>query len=170
MDDWIVDYISELPQPMPLFTCPRCGKDYLVPLALCEAFLDTTPMQTREGSEPVYVLPCQECEAQTLNLLSQLPSKLPTELVETVVKSKHVRIERIVSTGHASPKGFWYDQDEAEWVVVLRGEAKLLFEGEPQPVHLKPGDHATIPAHERHRVEWTTPKEPTVWLAVFYGD
>ena len=104
------------------------------------------------------------------NLLSPLPSKLPVELVVTLAESKHVRIERIVSTGHASPKGFWYDQQEAEWVVVLKGEAKLLFQGDAQPIHLKPGDHVTIPAHRRHRVEWTTPNEPTVWLAVFYGD
>jgi mannose-6-phosphate isomerase-like protein (cupin superfamily) len=61
----------------------------------------------------------------------------------------------------------WYDQQEAEWVVVLKGEAKLLFQGDAQPIHLKPGDHVTIPAHRRHRVEWTTPNEPTVWLAVF---
>jgi cupin 2 domain-containing protein len=55
-------------------------------------------------------------------------------------------------------------------VVVLKGEAKLLFEGEGQPVHLKPGDHVTIPAHRRHRIEWSTSREPTIWLAVFYGD
>jgi len=162
--------MSELPQPMPLFTCPRCGKDYVVPLAFCEAFLDRTPVQARHGSEPVYVLPCQECEARSLNLFSPLPSKLLVELAATVIRSKHVRIERIVSTGHASPKDFWYDQEEAEWVVVLKGEAKLLFDGETQPLHLKSGDHVSIPAHRRHRVEWTTPKEPTVWLAVFYGD
>jgi cupin 2 domain-containing protein len=148
--------------------CPRCGKDYLIPLAFCEAFLEGTPIQAREGSEPVFVLPCQECQALTSNLLSPLPSKLPVELVETILKSKHVRIERIVSTGHTSPKDFWYDQDEAEWVVVLKGEAKLLFDGETQPVHLTPGDHVAIPAHRRHRIEWTTPKEPTVWLVVFY--
>jgi len=55
-------------------------------------------------------------------------------------------------------------------VVVLTGEAKLLFEGESEPIYLKSGDHVTILAHRRHRVEWTTPKEPTVWLAVFYRD
>jgi cupin 2 domain-containing protein len=155
---------------MPLFTCPRCGKDYLVPLAFCEAFLDGTPTQTRESSESVYVATCQECEGQNQNLLSPLPSNLPKELVETVIKSKHVRIERIVSTGQASPEVFWYDQEEIEWVVVLKGEAKLLFEGDAQPIHLKPGDNVKIPAHRRHRVEWTTAKEPTVWLAVFYRD
>jgi len=127
-------------------------------------------MQTREGSEPVYVVPCQECETLTLNLLSPLPSNLPVELVVRLAESKHVRIERIVSTGHASPKGFWYDQEEAEWVVLLKGEARLLFEGVTEPVQLKPGDHVTIPAHRRHRVEWTTPKEPTVWLTVFYRE
>jgi cupin 2 domain-containing protein len=155
---------------MPLFKCPRCGKDYLVPLAFCEAFLDGTPTETREGSEAVYVLPCPECEAASVNLLSPLPSKLPVEVVETVIKSEHVRIERIVSTGHASPVGLWYDQEEVEWVVVLKGAAKLLFEGDAQPIHLKPGDHVTIPAHRKHRVEWTAPEEPTVWLAVFYGN
>jgi cupin 2 domain-containing protein len=81
-----------------------------------------------------------------------------------------VRIERIVSTRHASPDGFWYDQQEIKWVVVLKGEAKLLFAGDTQPIHLRPGDHVTISAHRWHRVEWTTPKEPTVWLAVFCRD
>jgi cupin 2 domain-containing protein len=96
--------------------------------------------------------------------------RLPAELVVRLAGSKHVRIERIVSTGHPSPEGFWYDQQEAEWVVVLKGQAKLLFQGDAQPIHLKPGDHVTIPAHRRHRIEWTTPEEPTVWLAVFDGD
>jgi cupin 2 domain-containing protein len=127
-------------------------------------------MQTRDGSESVYVLPCQDCEARSFNLLSPLASKVANELVETIIKSSHVRIDRIVSTGQASPEGFWYDQEEVEWVVVLQGEAKLLLEGEAQPSHLKPGDHLTIPAHRRHRVEWTSPNEHTVWLAVFYND
>ena len=103
------------------------------------------------------------------NIFVDLPSQLPKELVDVLAKNQHVRIERIVSTGHASPKGFWYDQEEAEWVVVLKGEAKLLFEGENQPINMRPGDHVLIPAHRKHRVEWTTPDEPTVWLAVFYG-
>jgi hypothetical protein len=77
---------------MPLFTCLRCGKDYLIPLAFCEAFLDRTLMQAREGSEAVYLLPCQECEAPSLNLLSPLPSELPVEIVETLLKGKQVRV------------------------------------------------------------------------------
>jgi cupin 2 domain-containing protein len=102
------------------------------------------------------------------NLFADLPAALPEELVEVLAEDQHVRIERIVSTGHASPEGFWYDQDETEWVVVLKGEAKLLFEGDDQPTTMRPGDHVLIPAHRKHRVEWTTSEEPTVWLAVFY--
>ncbi len=103
------------------------------------------------------------------NLFTDLPTTLPEELVEVLAENQHVRIERIVSTGHASPVGFWYDQDEFEWVVVLKGEAKLLFE-DGETVEMTPGDHVLIPAHWKHRVEWTTPDEPTVWLAVFYRD
>ena len=101
-------------------------------------------------------------------LFDDIPTDLPEELHEVLADKKHVRIERIVSTGHASPDGFWYDQEEHEWVVVLKGEAKLLFEGDDEAMHMKPGDFVNIPAHRKHRVEWTTPDEPTVWLAVFY--
>jgi cupin 2 domain-containing protein len=104
------------------------------------------------------------------NLFADLPIDLPKELVEVLAESRHVRIERIVSTGHASPEGFSYDQDEAEWVVVLKGEAKVLFEDDPQPIHMRPGDHLTIPPHKKHRVAGTAANEPTVWLAVFYRD
>lgn len=103
------------------------------------------------------------------NLFTDLPSTFPEELVEVLAKNQHVHIERIVSTGHASPEGFWYDQDEAEWVVVLKGKAKLLFE-DRETVEMTPGDHVLIPAHRKHRVEWTAPDEPTVWLAVFCRD
>ena len=102
------------------------------------------------------------------NLFSNLPQSLPNELVEVLASNQHVRIERIVSHGHGSPEGFWYDQGEHEWVVVIKGEAKLLFENLNEPLHVKCGDHVLIPAHKKHRVEWTTPDEPTVWLAVFF--
>jgi cupin 2 domain-containing protein len=103
------------------------------------------------------------------NLFADLPTNLPEELVEVLAANSNVRIERIVSTGQASPEAFWYDQDEHEWVAVLMGRAKLRFEGDDQPVEMGPGDFVDIPAHRRHRVEWTTPEEPTVWLAVFFG-
>lgn len=103
------------------------------------------------------------------NLLAELPrGTVPDEVVTPLLRAAHVRLERIVSTGQASPPGFWYDQDEGEWVVVLSGAARLLIEGETEPRLLKTGDFIDLPAHTRHRVEWTDPAVPTVWLAVFY--
>lgn len=103
------------------------------------------------------------------NLFTNTPSDIPEELVETLVEDRQVRIERIVSTGQSSPEGFWYDQEDDEWVAVLKGEARLLFEDGSQSIHMKPGDHLTIAAHRKHRIEWTSSHEPTVWLAVFYN-
>ncbi len=104
----------------------------------------------------------------TTNLFADLPPHAPAELVATLCEGPAVRVERIVSFGHASPEGFWYDQPRAEWVVVLTGAARLRFED--GAVELKPGDFVNIPARRRHRVEWTAADEPTVWLAVHYGD
>jgi cupin 2 domain-containing protein len=103
------------------------------------------------------------------NMFNVLPAGLPEELVQTLLSTPGVRIERIVSLGHASPEGFWYDQDDGEWVLLLKGAARLRFEGE-EPIELQPGSFVNIPAHRRHRVEWTDPGVPAVWLAVHYGD
>jgi cupin 2 domain-containing protein len=110
---------------------------------------------------------CGEIMTAATNLFADLPAHLPTELVQTLVRAAHVRIESIVSHGHASPPGFWYDQNEHEWVAVLKGAARLRFED--GTLEMRPGDFVTIPAHHRHRVEWTTPDEPTIWLAVHYA-
>ena len=101
------------------------------------------------------------------NLFAELPTELPEELFTTLVAASDVRIERIVSQGHASPADFWYDQPQDEWVMVLKGAARLRFED--QSIELKPGDFLTIAAHRKHRVEWTTDAEPTVWLAVHWN-
>jgi cupin 2 domain-containing protein len=102
------------------------------------------------------------------NILSNVPAAVPDEVFERIVDAEGVRVERIVSRGQSSPPGFWYDQDRNEWVLLLKGSARLLFEGDDAAVELKPGDYVNIPAHRRHRVEWTDPNEPTVWLAVHY--
>ncbi len=102
------------------------------------------------------------------NRFEGLPRSVPEELTDILVNSDAVRVERIGSTGHRSPDQFWYDQDENEWVVVLQGEATLRFEGQDELRRFGPGDHTTIPAHCRHRVESTSADEPTVRLAVFY--
>jgi cupin 2 domain-containing protein len=100
------------------------------------------------------------------NLFANIPTELPTELITTLIEANGCRIERIVSHGHASPAGFWYDQDHDEWVAVLKGAARLRIEGQAELLLMNPGDFVHLPAHQRHRVEWTSPDEPTIWLAV----
>jgi len=100
------------------------------------------------------------------NLFAEVPDELREELVERLASSEHVRIERIVSRKHASPEGFWYEEPEHEWVMVLQGAAGLVFEGEAAVLELRVGDSLVIPAHRRHRVAWT--ENPTIWLAVHY--
>ncbi len=102
------------------------------------------------------------------NLFAGLPAKLAGEEIVALLSTPEIRIERIVSTGQASPPGHWYDQERAEWVILLRGAAAILFEGEAEARELKPGDYLHIPAHARHRVAWTSREQPTIWLAVHY--
>ncbi len=104
------------------------------------------------------------------NLFAGLPSAAAVdEQFADILQRPGLRIERIVSTGQASPEGFWYDQSDGEWVVVLQGEAKLRFADEADARHLKTGDFIDIAPHRRHRVDWTDPNRPTVWLAVHYA-
>jgi cupin 2 domain-containing protein len=103
------------------------------------------------------------------NLLSGFPTDAPKEQVAELLSRPNLRIERIVSTGQSSPPDFWYDQPDAEWVLVLQGEALLRFEDEDDARRLKAGDFVEIAAHRRHRVDWTDPTQPTIWLAVHYS-
>jgi cupin 2 domain-containing protein len=103
------------------------------------------------------------------NIFSNIPTELPDELVEALLNAANVRIERIVSHGHATPEGHWYDQKQHEWVILLKGAALLQFENEKAAVKIMPGEFINIPAHQKHRVEWTTPDEPTIWLAIHYA-
>lgn len=100
------------------------------------------------------------------NLFDKILSSDAEETVTTLARGQQLRIERIVSRGHTSPPGFWYDQDEAEYVLLVAGSAVLEFEGSQRA--LKPGDWIDIPAGVRHRVAWTDPATDTIWLAVFY--
>jgi cupin 2 domain-containing protein len=102
-----------------------------------------------------------------MNLLRDLPDARRNEVVERLAAGGSARIERIVSHGQASPPGFWYDQDEAEFVLLLAGAARLRFD-DGEVLTLGPGDWTEIAAHRRHRVEWTEPGAATVWLTVFY--
>ncbi|MBA3612721.1 MAG: cupin domain-containing protein [Nitrospirales bacterium] len=103
------------------------------------------------------------------NLFANIPEHLDHELTSKLLRDRSVRIERIVSRGQASPPDYWYDQAEHEWVVVLAGKATIKIEGQPEMM-LGPGDTLYLPAHTRHRVEWTDPQQNTIWLAVFWKD
>jgi cupin 2 domain-containing protein len=102
------------------------------------------------------------------NLFDNIDAAATDEVFTPYLATPHVRIERIVSNGHASAPGFWYDQTDGEWVILLQGSAGIEFEGEAAPRALKRGDYLHIPAHTRHRVAWTDRAGPTVWLAVHH--
>ncbi|HEV8016528.1 MAG TPA: cupin domain-containing protein [Stellaceae bacterium] len=103
------------------------------------------------------------------NLYVEMQAPLGAERFDEILAAPGLRIERIVSTGQATPPGEWLDQAQAEWVILLRGGATLRFADEDRPRALRPGDYLNIPAHCRHRVEATAAGEPTIWLALHYA-
>ena len=100
------------------------------------------------------------------HIFADIPEHLPEELFECIFKQDNIVIERIVSKGHITPSGQWYNQTSNEWIILLQGQATLLFEKNQQLVNLNPGDYLLIPAHVRHRVKWTLPDFNTIWLAI----
>jgi cupin 2 domain-containing protein len=102
------------------------------------------------------------------NLFADIPKNLSDELFETLLQTSGFRIERIVSRGHCSPKNFWYDQDDNEWVILLKGSAVLRFEDPAEQITMNPGNYLHIERHRRHRVEWTDLGQETLWLAIHY--
>ena len=106
---------------------------------------------------------------KTGNILRELPARIRAEeAFTTLVDRPGMRIERIVSTGQASPEGEWYDQDTDEWVLLVAGAARMRIEGESEDRALNEGDWILLPVHCRHRVTWTRAEPPTVWLAVHF--
>ena len=102
------------------------------------------------------------------NFFSNIPKNLTDEIIETILTNKNIRIERIISKGQSSPEDFWYDQTENEWILVLEGKAIIKFEDE-SIITLHKGDYLLIPANKKHRVEWTDPKQHTIWLSIFFS-
>jgi cupin 2 domain-containing protein len=100
------------------------------------------------------------------NIFADVPELIPSELFEAIAETQTIKIERIISKGHQSEPDFWYDQEQSEWVLVLKGAARLEFED--RFVTLQPGDYINIEPHQKHRVDWTTPDKETIWLAIFY--
>ncbi len=105
------------------------------------------------------------------NILDNIPTQISEEVFKNIFHTENIRMERIISKGQTTPEGEWYDQDKNEWVLIIKGKAKLLLEKqrgqtEDTIVVLNAGDYLNIPAHVRHRVTWTDEKRPTIWLAV----
>jgi cupin 2 domain-containing protein len=101
------------------------------------------------------------------SLFSEVPEgALPNELVQILWHTPNVGVQRIVSHGHTSPAGHWYDQDTDEWVLLVTGRAGLRVEGQEEILEMGPGDYMLLPAHVRHRVEWTDPERDSVWLTI----
>ncbi|MGY6276602.1 cupin domain-containing protein [Methylomonas sp. MgM2] len=99
------------------------------------------------------------------SLFADIPRQLPLELCQTLLENPTCRIERILSKGQVSPEQGWYDQEQTEWVLLLQGQAKLSF-ADAEPVELKAGDYLLLPAHCRHRVDWTSRDPVCIWLAI----
>ena len=101
------------------------------------------------------------------NIFDSIPENLDEEVFDLLLKNENIKIERIISKGHTSPKSGWYNQNKNEWVIVLKGEALISFE-DGKDIKLKVGSHLHISAHTKHKVKWTAPETETIWLAVFY--
>lgn len=100
------------------------------------------------------------------NIFDDLPAARHGEVFEILAKGIGWKIERIVSRGQKTPKGRWLYEETAEWVILLKGQARLLFKKGRKIFCLKPGDYLLIPPCTCHRVHWTSPKQKTVWLAI----
>lgn len=101
------------------------------------------------------------------NIFENNPHKLNAEFFEEILSTKDFKLERIVSEGHASPQDFWYDQEKEEFVLLLSGSAIISFDN-GKIFELKPGDYFVINAHQKHRVDWTSPDQKTFWLTLHY--
>jgi cupin 2 domain-containing protein len=104
-----------------------------------------------------------------VNVFREMPDPNEGEAFDELFVRPGLRVERIVSHGHASAPGAWYEQPQDEWVIVLAGAARVRFEDEAEAHELRAGDCLEIEAYRRHCVDWTHPDEPTIWIAVHYG-
>lgn len=101
------------------------------------------------------------------NMYEDLPENLRDEIIQVIAENSNIKIEKIISHGQSSPPNFWYDQEQNEFVLLLKGSAELLFENDEQ-VKMNEGDYITIPSHKKHRVEKTSGTGKTIWLAIHY--
>jgi len=100
------------------------------------------------------------------NIYTDLPEQCPDEIFQTLLKNQNITIERIISKGHSSAVNEWYDQLQDEWIMLIKGQAKLQYKHNSSIILLNPGDYLFIPSHTKHRVHWTDPEMETIWLAI----
>lgn len=103
------------------------------------------------------------------NMFQNIPQHLDDEFFDIIIQNKNFKLERIISKGHVTPPGEWYNQEQHEWVFLLKGAAQLKIAGQINNIELNPGDHLLLPAHKKHRVEWTDPNTETIWLALHFN-
>ena len=103
---------------------------------------------------------------QVDNIFKDIPGQLKDELFQTLLQRDNFRIERVVSKGHITPVGQWYDQAWDEWLILLQGQAVLCYQKNNAKITLNTGDYLLIPAHTKHRVDWTLPDDNSIWLAI----
>lgn len=112
----------------------------------------------------------EEHGSEATSLLGGTPPPLGQETVEVLLARESVRLERIHSCAASSAPGFWYEQQEDEWVCLLQGNASVEFADEGKPRQLRRGDSLLIRAGRRHRVVATDPDPGTIWLALFWRE
>ena len=98
-----------------------------------------------------------------INLFSSEHSKSKEEVFEKLLDLPHIHIEKITSNGQTSSQ--WYESKKDEWVLLIEGEGRLLFE-DGKELTLKKGEHLYIPKMQRHKVSYTS--SPTIWLAIHF--
>ncbi len=105
---------------------------------------------------------------KTQNIFSEIPDDLKDEIFQNLFEKENLKIERIISNGQTTPEDFWYDQNQNEFVILLKGKAKILFEIDLEEVELNTGDYILIEARKKHKVIFTSKNETTIWLAVHF--
>jgi len=105
---------------------------------------------------------------KTKNIFSEIPENLKDEIFQSIIEKENLKIERIISNGQTTPEDFWYDQNQNEFIILLKGKAKILFEENSEEVELNPGDYILIESHKKHKVTYTSKEETTIWLAIHF--
>jgi cupin 2 domain-containing protein len=104
-------------------------------------------------------------EVIPLNIFTDPGIEDTKELFEVIATLDDARIERIITQKPYSSPGQWYNQEQDEWVVLLRGNATIEIRDQGL-IELRSGDYIMLPAHCQHRITRTSADPACIWLAV----